>query len=127
MMNVQGMKTRVWGQPHVFGGMRVSPLTGWNIWNMNIYKKNIYKKQIDSKHHLISSDRNTLEHAGTTFHLLFQKCSAISICRNTSQPLVDQGLQRNSRKSCSAMFRLKRSNTNHAGSPINRGLAAINF
>lgn len=126
-MNVQGMKTRLWGLPHVFGVMRVWPLTEWNIWNMNIYKKNIYKKQIDNKHHLITPDRNTLEHAGTTFHLLFHKCSAISIFRNTSQTLVDQGLQGSLRKSCSAMFRLKGSSTYHAESPVNRGLAAIHF
>lgn len=126
-MNVQGMKTRVWGQPHVLGGMRVWPLTGWNIWNMNIYKKNIYKKQIDNKHHPISPDRNTLEHTGTTFQSLFQKCSAVGVCRNTSQTLVDQGVQRFSRKSCSAMFRLKASSTHHAESLIKRGLATIPF
>lgn len=110
-MNVLRIKPRVWGATPVFEEMRVWPLTGWNIWNMNIYKKNIYKKQIDKKHHLINPDRNTLEHTGTTFQSMFQKCSAMGICRNTSLPLVDQGLQRNSRKSCSAMFRLKRSST----------------
>lgn len=126
-MSVLGIKTRVWGATPVFEEMRMWPLTGWNIWNMNIYKKNIYKKQIDNKHHPISPDRNTLEHTGTTFQSLFQKCSAMGICRNTSQNLVDQEVQRFSRKSCSAMFRLGVSNRRHAESPVNRGLAAIHF
>jgi hypothetical protein len=107
--------------------MRVLPLAEWNIWNINIYKKNIYKKQIYNKHHPVNQDRNTLERTGTTFHSLFHKCSTARICRNTSQTLVDQGLQGSWRKSCSAMFRLKVSSTNPAESPIKRGLAVIHF
>jgi len=126
-MSVLGIKTRVWGATPVFEEMCVWPLTGWNIWNMNIYKKNIYKKQIDNKREPINPDRNMLEHTGTTFQSLFQKYSAMGICRNTPQTLVDQGVQRFSRKRCSAMFRLGVSNCRHAESPVIRGLAAINF
>ena len=126
-MSVLGIKTRVWGATPVFEEMRVWTLTGWNIWNMNIYKKNIYKKQIDSKHHPISPDRNTLEHTGTTFQSLFQKCSAIGVCRNNPQSLVQQGIQHFLRKSCSAMFRVTVPPQIRAESPENRGFAISNF
>ncbi len=126
-MNVVGGKTCVWGCTRVFKQMRVCPLIGWNIWNINIYKKNIYKKQIDNKHQPTTTDRNTLEHTGTTFQWLFQKCSTVAICRNTSQTPVVQGLQRFSRKSCSAMFRLNVPPKHHAESPVILGLPAIHF
>lgn len=97
---------RVWGHIHVFRRMRVWPLMRRNIWNINIYKKNIYKKQIDKQQASVPHYRNTLEHTGTTFHSLFQRCSTTGICRNTSVALVNQGLQRNWLKRCSGMFRL---------------------
>lgn len=126
-MSVLGIKRRVAGQTYVFEGMRVWPLSSWNIWNINIYKKNIYKKQIDKQRRPRQSDRNTLDHTGTSFRLLFCKCSAKIIFRNTSPALVDQGLQQNLRKSRSAMFRLGAESSNHAESPISRGLTTFNF
>jgi len=126
-MNVLGIKTCVWGHNSVWEGMRVLPLSGWNIWNMNIYKKNIYKKQIDNRHHPITQDRNTLERTGTTFHSLFQICSAMGVYWDTPRSLVEQGLQRFSLKTCSAMFRPEASECLQAESPVIRALATINF
>jgi hypothetical protein len=126
-MNGAGVKTCVWGGIHAFKQMRVCPLTRRNIWNINIYKKNIYKKQIDNKHHKATTDRNTLEHSGTTFQWLFQKRSTVAIYRNTSRTPVVQGLQRFSRKSCSVMFWLDVPSRHHAESPVIRGLPRINF
>jgi len=126
-MNVLGIKTCVWGHTSVSEGMRVLPLSGWNIWNMNIYKKNNYKKQIDNRHYPITQDRNTLERTGTTFHSLFQICSAMGVYRNTSRSLVVQGLQRFSLKTCSAMFWPEASKCQQAESLVIRALATINF
>ncbi|MDP9709873.1 UNVERIFIED_ORG: hypothetical protein J2X80_001950 [Pseudomonas fluorescens] len=127
MKNVVGVKPGAWGETPSFGQMRVWPLTGRNIWNINIYKKNIYKKQIDNQHQLSITDRNTPEHTGTTFQSLFQKCSAIGVCRNNPQSLVQQGIQRFFRKSCSAMFRVTVPPQIRAESPENRGFAISNF
>lgn len=126
-MNVLGIKQRVQGQSGVFEVMRVWPLNGWNIWNIHIYKKNIYKKHIDKQHTTITPDRNSLDHTGTSFRSLFCKCSTKGICRNTSPALVNQGLQRTFRNSRSAMFRLAVPSTYRPESPVNRGLAALNF
>lgn len=127
MISVVGTKTRVWGHTPAFEEMRVLPLIGWNIWNINNYKKNIYIKHIDRSHHHTNTDRNTLEHTGTTFQSLFQKCSAKAIYRNTRQSLVVQGLQRFLRKICSGMFRLRVPSRYLAESHVIRGLAAIHF
>lgn len=126
-MNVVGAKTCVWGGIRVFKQMRVCPPIRRNIWNINIYKKNIYKKHRDNKHRPITTDRNTLEHTGTTFQWLFQKCSTVAICRNTSRTPVVQGLQRFPRKSCSALFRLNVPPRPFAESPVIRELPAIHF
>jgi len=107
--------------------MRVWPLNGRNIWNMNIYKENIYKKHIDKQHAALNEDRNTMDHTGTSFRSLFRKCSAKDIFRNTSPALVDQGLQRISSETRSAMFRLVVDSSNHAECPVNSGLAVFNF
>lgn len=127
MINVVGIKTRVWGRTPVLKEMCVCPPSRWNIWNMNIYKKNIYKKQIDKKYHSITPDRNTLEYIGTIFQSLFQKCSVTGICLNTPQRLAVQGLQQFSRKRCSTMFRLIVPRGCPTESPVIRGLAVINF
>ncbi|QZA96429.1 hypothetical protein K3369_22175 [Pseudomonas mandelii] len=126
-MSVLWIKRSVRGQTCVFEGMRVWPLCGRNIWNMNIYKENTYKKHIDKQRHPINQDRNTLDHTGTSFRSLFRKCSTKAIFRNASPALVNQGLQRISRKSRSAMFRLGVGSSNHTESPVNSGLAIFNF
>jgi hypothetical protein len=126
-MNVLGIKRRVRGQTSVFKEMRVWPMVRRNIWNMNIYKKNIYKKQIDNQQRRITTDRNTMDHTGTSFCFLFCKCSTKGICRNTALALVNQGLQQILNKSCSAMFRLGVPSTYRPESPVFRGLASFNF
>lgn len=126
-MNVLGIKPRGWGGTSVFWQMRGLPMNKGNIWNINIYKKNIYKKQIDNSHPSLTSDRNTLERTGTTFHSLFHKCSATTNCRNTSKTRVLRGLQARLHKICSVMFRLGHPSVELAESPVNRGPAAIHF
>lgn len=125
MINVVGVKTRVGDETRGLDQICGLPLNCWNIQNINNYKKYIYKKQIDNKHHSITPDRNTVERTGTTFQMLFQMCSGKPNLANTTQTLVDQGLQRFRQKTCSAVFRLRSQNSLPPESHVFRGLAGI--
>lgn len=122
-MSALGIKRGVGVVTPVLEPMRVWPLTEWNIWNINIYKKNIYRKQVDNRQTPISTDRNTVEHTGTTFQSLFQKCSAVDICRNTPQAPAVRGLRGFPRKRCSAMFQFGVPGGYPAESPVIRELS----
>lgn len=126
-MNVGGMKVRVKAGTGRFAEMCVFPAMCRNIRNiMNIYK-NIYIKHTDKQHTTITASRNILEHTGTFFESLFQKCSSNPVFRNIATALGNKGLQPISEKTCSGMFRLQGHKLRTARTHTGRGLQPASF
>lgn len=126
-MNVGGMKVRVKAVTGHFAEMCVLPPMCRNNRNIiNIYK-NIYIKHIDKQHASITASRNTLEHTGTFFEALFQKCSSNPVFLNIATALGNKGLQPISEKTCSGMFRLQGHNLRTARTQAGPGLQPASF